>query len=175
MPGEICEYNSTNMICGEVVPREVEEELDQIVFHGHSNILSLHRNTIELTKYSEISKRADCVIGLKASKSCEDLTSRLKDRIRLGCWMRFELRLGGHSFTFEGRGSPKLDLTDRRELVLRRSDYPSPRTAALHCSHSACDIPRNLVSELQDPEAEGLLIIRSLPKKKEQTIVWSLP
>ncbi|MEM2324735.1 MAG: DUF371 domain-containing protein, partial [Archaeoglobaceae archaeon] len=41
----------------------------EILAFGHSNITAKHRTTFEITKDQEISKRADCVIGVKASKS----------------------------------------------------------------------------------------------------------
>lgn len=153
----------------------MKEKLDEIVFEGHPNVTGLHRNTIEVTKDSEISKKADCIIGVNATKSCADLNMSLKDWIRSGSWLEFEIIAGMQSFTFEGRGSPKLDLTDKRELVLRKSDYVSSRTAALNCSHSARDLPRALVSRLKDPGAEGKLIFRSLPHPKTDSFVWTLP
>jgi uncharacterized protein len=173
--GEILPHGSLSVTHEEISSEDFIEDLDQITFRGHSNISGFHRNTIELTKDLEISRHADCIIGVNASKSCADLHAKLKDWVHSGRWMQFEIKIGTHSFTFEGRGSPKLDLTDTREIVLRRSDYPSPRTAALHCSHSAGDIPRNLIAALQDPEAKGQLIIRSLPHRKENSFIWSLP
>jgi hypothetical protein len=153
----------------------MKEYLDQITFRGHCNIMALHRNTIEITKDPEISKKADCIIGVNASKSCDDLKLELKNWIHSGRWMEFEIKTGTDSFTFEGRGNAGLELTDSKEIVLRRSDYLSGRTAALHCSHSASDIPRNLIASLQDPRAVGRLIIRPLPQRKENSFFWSLP
>ncbi|MEM4523515.1 MAG: DUF371 domain-containing protein, partial [Archaeoglobaceae archaeon] len=40
---------------------------------GHPNITAKHPSTVEVTKDPEISKRADCVIGVKADKSISDL------------------------------------------------------------------------------------------------------
>jgi hypothetical protein len=151
------------------------EYLDQITFVGHENILGLHKNTIEVTKDSDISNRADCIIGVKASKSCADLNPTLKDWIRSGFWVEVEIRTGEHSFKFEGQGSSKLGLTDEKDIVFRRSDYASSRTIALNCSHAACDVPRSMVRDLQSPKALGKIILRPLPHKEKDRFFWSLP
>jgi uncharacterized protein len=144
-----------------------KEDLDKVNFWGHRNISGMHRNSIEITKDREISKKADCIIGVRASKACADLEPRLKDWVRSGRWIEFEIRTGIYSFTFKGRGSPRLDLTDGKEIVLRRSDYTSSRTAALNCSYTAIDIPRDMIRALQNPNATGTLTMRSLPQMKD--------
>jgi uncharacterized protein len=151
------------------------DELDEISFNGHTNISGRHKNTIEVTKDADISKRADCILGVNATKSCIDLSERLKDWIHSGLWLQFEIKVNGQSFLFEGQGNSRLDLSDRKELVLRRSDYLSSRTAAINCTHSACDIPRAMVSSLKNPKAEGRLIIRISRRTNEVDFVWTLP
>jgi uncharacterized protein len=153
----------------------MKAKLDEIVFNGHPNVTGLHRNTIEVTKDSEISKKADCIIGVNATKACADLSAALKTWILSSSWLEFEIATGKQSFIFEGRGSSKLDLADSREVVLRRSDYTSSRTAAVCCSQSACDIPRELIATLQNPRAQGRLIIRSSSRPKTDSFVWTLP
>ena len=149
-------------------------ELDRVSFFGHSNILGLHRNTIEITKDEELSKNGDCIIGVRSSKACSDLSQSLKEWISLGKRLSFQLVVGENSFTFTGEGDGKLTLLDKEEIVLRRSDYVSNRTAAIHCSHSANDVPRKIISALQNENATGLLIIRGISSQR-QDFLWSLP
>lgn len=153
----------------------LKAKLNEIGFRGHPNITGLHRNTIEVTKDSEISKKADCIIGVNATKACTDLDAELKALIQSGSWLEFEITTGNQSFFFEGRGNRDLDLADPRDIVLRRSDYISSRTAAVSCSHSACDIPRALIANLQNSRAEGTMIIRPSTRPKSDTFVWVLP
>ncbi|MEM2818033.1 MAG: DUF371 domain-containing protein, partial [Archaeoglobaceae archaeon] len=40
---------------------------------GHPNISAKHRTTLEVTKDNEISKRADCIIGVNANKSVSEI------------------------------------------------------------------------------------------------------
>jgi hypothetical protein len=137
--------------------------------------MALHKRTIEITRDNQISKRADCIIGVSSSKACTDLSRDAKDWIFSGGWLRFEIKTLFHTFAFEGKGSPKLELADEREIVLRVSDYISPRTAAINCTQSAYDIPRSMINELQNPQSSAVLRIIALPLKMEKEFVWSLP
>ncbi len=150
--------------------------IERIEFRGHPNVLGLHRNTIEVTKDIEISKRADCVIGVRASKACIDFNSSLKQHIRTGGHLRFELRVKEEKYEFQGMGSNSLKLSDERELVLRKSDFASIRTGAIRCSAAAVDVPRSIIRNLQDPDSTGMLIIIPIAtSNQEENFVWNLP
>ncbi|HYB03873.1 MAG TPA: DUF371 domain-containing protein [Nitrososphaerales archaeon] len=130
-----------------------------IQFRGHENILGTHRNTLEITKEAEISKRADCIIGVRATKSCADLDSRLVNHIRSNGRLEFEIAVKDVKFNFSGFGSENLPVSDTREIVLRKSDFFSPRTLAIHCDAAAIDLPREIVQLLKNPEAVGTMEI----------------
>jgi hypothetical protein len=132
---------------------------DVIAFKGHMNVLGLHRTTIEITRDEEISHRADCIIGVRAEKACKDLSTPLKIHIRAGGSLTFRIDVGGLSFTFSGRGHPSLDLSHDRELVLRKSEFTSPRTAAIACTSAAMDIPRKIIDRLGNSDTSGTLSI----------------
>jgi hypothetical protein len=149
--------------------------LDTVYFHGHENILATHKNSIEITREEQITRKGDCIIGVKASKGVGDFEYPLKKWIQAGGGLEFEIKTGIYSFTFEGQGSPALDLLDKKEIVLRKSDYTSSRTAAINCSHSAFEIPRDLIKVLQDRDAIGNMTISSVVSKKNSEFVWSLP
>ena len=138
-------------------PRKVFSET--IEFRGHKNILGTHRNTLEITKESEISRRADCIVGVEATKSCADLDTRILNHLRSNGRMEFRLSVSGFNFDFFGFGSQNLQLTDDKEVVLRKSDFISPRTLAIHCDAAAIDLPRKLIKLLQAPETTGKLEI----------------
>jgi len=132
---------------------------EKIQFRGHRNILGTHRNTLEITKDEEISKRADCIIGVKASKGCSDLDPRLMTHINSGSKLEFEITVQNLSFHFAGFGSPDLELSDPREIVFRKSDFLSPRTLAIGCDAAAVDIPREIIHLLSDPATMGTIQI----------------
>lgn len=135
---------------------------EKIEFSGHPNIRGTHRNTIEVTKVPEISIRADCIIGVKANAACNDLSEQMKRHIRSGGRLLFELRVDRDVFTFFGRGIKDLPLTNREELVIRRSQFQSDRTAAGNCEAAALDVPRAMISKLRSPETKGFLIISAM-------------
>lgn len=135
---------------------------ETIEFRGHPNIRGSHRNTIEVTKEPEISVRADCIIGVKASASCNDLSQEMKDHIRSGGSLVFEVKVASETFTFSGRGIKGSTLASRDELVLRRSEFQSDRTVAGRCDAAAIDIPRTIVAELRNPSTRGLLVIKAM-------------
>lgn len=149
---------------------------ETIRFQGHRNILGLHRNTIEVTKDDEITRRADCIIGVRATKACSDLSDPMKRYIQSGGLLSFEIIVGEQRFAFQGKGSNTLNLIDDRELVLRRSDFSSERTGAIGCSAAAMDIPRSVIEKLQNPNSNGRLKITAFPDQKEEDgMIWSLP
>ncbi len=136
---------------------------DRIEFAGHRNIIGLHFNTLELTTESEISKKADCIIGVASSKSCSTLFPDVRTHLRLGLKVLFNLRVRDLSFSFAGRGDKKLELADEKELVLRKSTFVSVRTCAIECTAAAIDIPRPIIRSLKNPAVRGVLEIRCIP------------
>jgi hypothetical protein len=154
---------------------QLQKELEKIRFHGHENILGTHKNTLEITKDDNITKRADCIVGVQATKGCADLNPETKQWLQEGHWIEAEVQCAKFSFSFIGKGKQSLDLEDPREIVLRKSDFTSPRTLAVGCSKSAQDMPREMIKALQIRETNGLLIIRSMPNKMDDEFFWNLP
>jgi len=54
----------------------------EIPFSGHSNILSLHKKTIEITKDSHLTINGDCIIGVNANLACIDLPEKFKKKVQ---------------------------------------------------------------------------------------------
>jgi hypothetical protein len=147
---------------------------DVITFNGHPNILGTHPNTLEVTMDEDISRRADCIIGVRADKSCLTLNSALRKQIRSGCGLRFLLIVRDIEFEFIGFGSSNLTLEDEKEIVLRISDYASPRTLAIRCTAAASDIPRDMIELLRYPTQFGSLKIESTNNRFNEEVPWGL-
>jgi len=130
-----------------------------ITFNGHENILGTHYNTLEVTKENDISKRADCIIGVSSTAGCADINSELASHIKQNGKMAFVIRVEELDFSFLGFGSKSLHLSDPHEIVLRKSDYASSRTLAIRCTAAAVDLPREMILRLQDPDSKGELEI----------------
>ena len=132
----------------------------EITFSGHHNIRSLHPKTVEITTESELTPRGDCIVGVNASAGCDGIPAEMKERLRdPETRILFGITAGGLSFRFEGRGHPGLELSHPTDIVVRKSGFVCPRTAAVGADRASDSIPREMVRLLQDPRTRGTLTI----------------
>ena len=132
----------------------------EIQFFGHENIRSTHKKTIEITKENELTPRGDCIIGVNASYSCKDLPEDLKEKLRdPNSKIQFLIKVAEHEFTLEGKGHKDLELSHTQDIVIRKSDFVSPRTLAIQCDKASDLLPRAMVTLLQDPKTMGTFTI----------------
>ena len=90
----------------------------EIEFFGHENIRSNHKNTIEITKESHLTPRGDCIVGVSANSSCNDLPEELKNKLKNpGNTIQFLFKVEDIEFSLKGKGHPNLTLT-HQELSL---------------------------------------------------------
>ncbi len=134
-------------------------EMFEIEFYGHKNIKALHGTTLEVTKESHLTPKGDCIIGVRASASVLDFPNWLKNHIKNEKRLKFTIIVNGLEFSLFGNGSHLLSLSDPLELVIRKSDYISARTAAIKSTASAVDIPRNIIKELKEESTLGMMKI----------------
>ena len=132
----------------------------EIPFSGHSNILSLHKKTIEITKDPHLTINGDCIIGVNAYLACTDLPEKFKKKVQNSkSEIIFRIKVGPHSFTIHGKGSEKLTLKHKNDIVLRKSAFVCSRTIAINCDMASDSIPREIVKELQSQNATGTMVI----------------
>ena len=132
----------------------------EISFFGHVNIRSNHRNTIEITKESSLTPSGDCIVGVGATASCNDLPQGLKERLRdSSTRVTIVICVQGHKFIVNGAGHPNLSLTHDTDIVIRKSDFTCPRTMAVRCDKAADVIPREMVMLLRDSHAQGTFTV----------------
>jgi uncharacterized protein len=133
---------------------------DEVTFYGHMNIQSLHPRTIEITKDAKLSLRGDCIVGVRANKSCSDLNYTLKRALKNdGSLAKIEIIVGNSSFEISGRGDKELSLFSRHDIVIRKSSFVCPRTMSISCDKASCDIPREMILSLKDPATKGIFMI----------------
>ena len=133
---------------------------EEITFQGHKNVLSLHARTIEITKDSNLTKNGDCIIGVSADKSCNDLNTALKARLRTnGTIVKITIVVEPYEFELSGYGNNGLDITHEHDIVLRKSNYVDSRTLVVSCDKSALDIPRKMISSLTNSQIKGIMRI----------------
>jgi hypothetical protein len=132
----------------------------EIPFSGHNNILSLHKKTVEITKDSHLTVNGDCIIGVNANLACIDLPEKFKKKVQnSNSDIIFTIRVEPYSFTIHGKGSEKLTLKHKNDIVLRKSAFVCSRTLAINCDMASDDIPRKMIKELQNQNTIGKMII----------------
>jgi hypothetical protein len=130
---------------------------DEIKFRGHPNVLSLHPRTLEITKENHLSARGDCIIGVGADKACADLDEAVRKGLKTaGAKVKIEIIVGSESFVINGYGDSRLSLLNENDIVIRKTHFVCPRTMSIRCDMASSDLPRGIVSLLQDSTATGL-------------------
>jgi hypothetical protein len=133
---------------------------EDVIFYGHPNVQSLHAKTIEITKEEHLTPRGDCIIGVKANKSCVDLDEALKHKLKSNsAIVRIEVIAGNDSFLVTGAGDQRLDLLSLHDIVIRKTNFVCPRTMAVHCDKASLEIPRDMVKTLQDRDRKAIFRI----------------
>jgi uncharacterized protein len=133
----------------------------EIPFSGHENIRSLHKNTIEITKESNLTTNGDCIIGVNAKHGCKGIPKKIKEKLRNpNSKVVFAIIVNGYTFKINGTGHQDLIFSDPNDIVLRKSNYVCPRTLAVNCNKASDAVPRKLIQMLQDPKTQGIFSIK---------------
>jgi len=121
--------------------------------HGHGNIKASHRSTLEITKDDHLSTRGDCIVAVGADKGLADLSLEFKQCLRKhNSKLTITVEAGGESNTVVARGCENLTLLHPVEMVIRKTKFISERTLAVCSDKAACDLSRELVKRLTNPE-----------------------
>ncbi|MFH8080370.1 MAG: DUF371 domain-containing protein [Candidatus Aenigmatarchaeota archaeon] len=132
--------------------------LEEIVAQGHPLISAKHKTTIEITKENFLTKNGDCIIGINANKACFDLSKKTKNILLKGKMIRFVFQANDMSDELVAFGSKNLLLSNKTSIVIRKSSFIDDRTIAIKSNKAACEIKRELIKELKNPNTK--LIIR---------------
>ena len=129
--------------------------MQQGAANGHPNILGTHSSTIEITRAPDISRRANCVIGVRATMGLADLSSAFKKLAKSSTTeIVITFECGGKIDTVHAWGGPGLTFSHERDMVIRTSDFMCPRTLAIRADKAASDLNRELIQQLQTKEAK---------------------
>jgi len=123
--------------------------------YGHENVLSTHETTFEITKKAHLTKRGDCIIAVKATKGLTDLLPEFKEAVRKeNAKITITIEADAVKEVINAQGSPHLLFSHPKDLVIRKSDYVCGRTLAVKADKAACDLSRQLVQRLRNPNQE---------------------
>jgi len=131
-----------------------------IVAFGHENIQAIHLSTLMITKDKHLSKTGDCIIAVGADKAPIDLSEKFKDKLKIeNAKLTIIIEADELNQTIHAQGSPKLVLTDPKDMVIRKSEFISNRTLAIKADKSSNDLPREFVQKLRDPKQKIIITL----------------
>jgi hypothetical protein len=129
------------------------EVTEIILGYGHENIQATHKTTFEITKEAQLSRRGDCIIAVSANKTMTDFSSEFKENLRKEkAKIMILIEAGDAAEVVNAFGSPRLILTHRTDMVVRKSNYICNRTLAIQADKAACDLSRKLAEKLRNPK-----------------------
>jgi len=130
------------------------------VAFGHENIQATHPSTLMVTKEKHLSNTGDCIVAVAADKSLADLNQTFKDKLKNpNAKLIIIIEAGGLSEQINASGSPRLILTHPTEMVIRKSEYISERTLAIHADKSSSDLSRKLIEKLKSPNQKIIITL----------------
>jgi hypothetical protein len=132
------------------LPHEIRET---ILARTHENILATHSTTLEITRDNHLTKKGTCIIAVSASKAFAELSDEFKDKLRTqNARLTILVEVGDFVETIQASGDTKLILAHPTDLVVRKSRYICSRTLAVEADKAACDLSRDLVRKLREPD-----------------------
>ena len=133
-----------------------EEVKETVLAFGHGNIQAVHPSTLMFTKEKHLSKTGDCIVAVGAEKAATDLSFEFKEKLKKpNAKLTIIIEADGSTQQINASGSPKLALTNPTDIVIRKSNYISDRTLAIHADKSSNDLPREFVEKLKNPTTEN--------------------
>ena len=129
------------------------EVTEIILGYGHQNIQATHKTTFEITKEAQLSRRGDCIIAVSANKTMADFSAEFKENLhKEKAKIMILIEAGDAAEVMNAFGSPRLILTHRTDMVVRKSNYICNRTLAIQADKAACDLSRKLAEKLRNPK-----------------------
>ena len=124
-------------------------------FQGHREILGDHKSTLEFTKDSFLTKKGNCIIGIKAGFELDELKKFLR-------FKKIKIKINVNDFLDELIAVPNKTFNDNHEIVIRIGEFISPRTFAINATKASGDINRNLINLLKNDKTTGTVEIEGI-------------
>jgi uncharacterized protein len=136
-------------------------QVTEVIFGcGHPNVLATHHATVEFTKDSHLTRNGDCVLVVSIDQGLADLSAQFKAALCApNAKLKIIIEAGGVSDEILAEGSQHLSLSHPTEMVIRKSDFASDRTLAVHSDKAAKDLSRQLVEKLKNPTQKAKITL----------------
>jgi len=121
---------------------------------GHSNITARHKTTLEFTKDEELGLAGDCIVGVKADFSLQQLKKFIKklNNNKIAIIIKTMNNINNNSNEkivekINAEVNPGFD--SDKEMVIRKSDFIDGRTFAIRADKASIDINKRLIVYLK--------------------------
>lgn len=121
---------------------------------GHPNILATHNRTFEFTKDPMCTPRGDCVVGVAANFSLEQLKPLLRNK-------RIEIALECDGIREIAHVDVNPAFCHPTEFVVRMGEFRSDRTFAVRADKAAADFSAEFRRALRNPDARITVTLRA--------------
>ncbi len=116
--------------------------------YSHPNITGAHKTTLEFTKDEDISKNADCIIGVNADFDLNKLIEIVKNNKKI------KVTIKAGSLIEEVICEANTEFSDEKEIVIRKTEFISKRTFGINADKASCDLNRKLIRHIQQKDIE---------------------
>ena len=120
---------------------------------GHENVLSLHRNTVEFTHETHLTKRGDCILAVHADYILKDINHE---------WKKIKIHMKIDNVEDEIIAEYNPEFNNPHEMVIRKTEFTNKRTFAIKADKAAKDINRALVAKMKNQESVLTITITPL-------------
>jgi hypothetical protein len=134
-----------------------------LVFYakGHRNIIATHKTTFEFTKEQSLSKRGNCIVGVKSTKSGVDFPIGFKKTAKnQEAKITIIIEINNLKEKIIAFGDPQLQFSHQTDLVVRKSNFVCNRTLAVRADKSSADFSREIIEKLKDPNQNIKIILK---------------
>ena len=128
----------------------------QFVAFGHQNIDGTHKTTFELTQHTSVTPKGDCIIGTRATFDPDALAALAQVSRKI------KITLKTKSYIEEIVGEANRQYVPGPEIVIRKTDFLSPRTLVIKADKAAADLPRHFIQALKDPKEQLTVTVERL-------------
>ena len=115
---------------------------------GHENLLGTHKTTLEFTKDKHLTLNGDCIVGVNATFSYDEIMKLVNDKDKFKIILKFD------DMVEEINCDVNKDFCDKEEIVIRKSEFISDRTLGINADKAAIDLNRGLINKLKDPNTK---------------------
>lgn len=123
--------------------------------YGHENILATHKTTLEFTKDKSLTKKGDCIIGINSDLDLNSIKKFIKKIKKKN--IKIIIRINNKKEIINCKINKNFN--SNREIVIRKSNYSDKRTFAINADKAACDVRREIIKELKNPDSKLEVLI----------------